>query len=153
MKLEVLGPEGIARMDRAARAILDRTGVKVPHAEMLDRFERAGARVDREALVTNEKPFALSFFPSGAGARPMPGPVLSDEVIQCSAVKQAEDGEALVMRLYEPTGRPRATVISLPFISLKARFRLKGFEVKTLKLGPKGRRFIEVGLLEGAALL
>ena len=51
MKLEVLGPEGVARMDRAARAILDRTGVKVPHAEMLDRFERAGARVDRAAEI------------------------------------------------------------------------------------------------------
>jgi alpha-mannosidase len=138
----------------------DRYLPRIDQGERLFRFWFNGgplaerlARVDREALVKNEKPFALSFFPSGAGARPMPGPVLSDEVIQCSAVKQSEDGDGLVMRLYEPTGRRRSTVLSLPFLSLKARVRLSGFEVKTLKVGPKGRRLIEVGLMEGAAPL
>ena len=46
MKLEVLGAEGVARIDTAAKAILSRTGVLVPHGEMCLLFEKAGASVD-----------------------------------------------------------------------------------------------------------
>ena len=46
MKLEVLGSEGVARIDAAAKAILSRTGVLVPHEEMCRLFARAGASVD-----------------------------------------------------------------------------------------------------------
>ncbi|MBA7578831.1 Glycine betaine methyltransferase [subsurface metagenome] len=47
MKLEVLGFEGISRIDKAARSILERTGVEIPHEEMLSLFMKAGASVDR----------------------------------------------------------------------------------------------------------
>ncbi len=47
MKLSVLGPEGVGRVDEAARRILSRTGVIVPHEKMLDMFDEAGAVVDR----------------------------------------------------------------------------------------------------------
>ncbi len=46
MKLEVLGNEGIARIDKAAHRILEVTGVEIPHEGMCDMFSRAGARVD-----------------------------------------------------------------------------------------------------------
>jgi len=47
MALTVLGFEGVERIDRAARTILERTGVLVPHEEMLDLFADAGAETDR----------------------------------------------------------------------------------------------------------
>jgi len=47
MNLRVLGDEGVARIDQAARHILERTGVLVPHDEMVAMFDRAGGSVDR----------------------------------------------------------------------------------------------------------
>jgi trimethylamine--corrinoid protein Co-methyltransferase len=47
MNLSVLGPDGVSKIDAAARHILERTGVDVPHDEVLGLFERAGAKVDR----------------------------------------------------------------------------------------------------------
>ena len=49
MKIAVLGSEGVSRIDGAARRILERTGVEVPHEEMLALFAKAGARVDAAA--------------------------------------------------------------------------------------------------------
>jgi len=46
MKIEVLGDEGVARIDDAARKILQRTGVLVPHEEMLRRLAAADAEVN-----------------------------------------------------------------------------------------------------------
>jgi trimethylamine--corrinoid protein Co-methyltransferase len=46
VKLEVLGNEGVRKVDQAARQILERTGVLVPHERMLSLFEKAGAKVD-----------------------------------------------------------------------------------------------------------
>ncbi|MFC1462561.1 trimethylamine methyltransferase family protein [Verrucomicrobiota bacterium] len=47
MKTSVLSAEQVARIHDASLAILERTGVTVPHDDMLNRFEDAGATVDR----------------------------------------------------------------------------------------------------------
>lgn len=47
MRLEVLNAEDIARIDQAARRILECTGVLVPHKEMIKFFAEVGAKVDR----------------------------------------------------------------------------------------------------------
>ena len=47
MNLTVLGKNGVSRIDEAARTILLRTGVEIPHREMLGLFADAGAKVDR----------------------------------------------------------------------------------------------------------
>ncbi len=46
MEITVLSPSDIERIDRASMNILGRTGVEVPHEEMRNRFEKAGAKVD-----------------------------------------------------------------------------------------------------------
>lgn len=46
MKLEILGRPGCKTIDKAAKQILERTGVLVPHAEMCKLFKKAGAKVD-----------------------------------------------------------------------------------------------------------
>ena len=50
MKLDILGAEGIIRIDRAARHILENTGVEVPHQKMLTLFEHAGAGVTGDSM-------------------------------------------------------------------------------------------------------
>jgi trimethylamine---corrinoid protein Co-methyltransferase len=44
--LTVLGDEGVRTIDAAARSILGRTGVEIPHEDALALFRRAGAAVD-----------------------------------------------------------------------------------------------------------
>ena len=108
--------------------------------------------IDREALAKNEKPVALSFFPCGKGKKPKPLAVLSDKVVQITTIKRAEKNNGLIIRLYEPTGKKRTTVLSLPFINKKIKVNLGGFEIKTLKINPKTGAYSEVDLLEKAVL-
>jgi alpha-mannosidase len=91
---------------------------------------------------------ALSFFPNGGGKLPGPSVTLSDAVVQVTAVKQAEDGEGLIVRLFEPTGQPRETTVSLPFAGLSKAVSLKGFEVRTLKASLQRGTWDEVNLVE-----
>jgi alpha-mannosidase len=104
--------------------------------------------VDREALAHNEKPFAVSFNPSGAGRKPKTGVTLSDAVVQVTAVKPAHKGSDLVVRLFEPTGRARETVLTVPFLGVKRKISLAGFEIKTLRINPRTRKVVETDLLE-----
>jgi len=106
------------------------------------------ARVDREALVKNEKPYVLAFYPSGKGKRPKPLAILSDDVVQVTAIKRAEKNNDLIIRLFEPTGRSRKTVLSLPFIRKRIPIVLGGFEIKTLRINLRTARVVEADLLE-----
>ncbi|MDD5707652.1 MAG: glycoside hydrolase family 38 C-terminal domain-containing protein [Kiritimatiellae bacterium] len=106
------------------------------------------AAVDREALVHNETPMALPFYPSGAGRLTAPLAQLADEIVQVSAIKRAERGRALIVRLYEPTGRARTTMLRLPGLKTSRKVALRGFEVKTLRFDLTTRRWTEVGLTE-----
>jgi len=104
--------------------------------------------VDREALVKNEKLYALSFFPHGGESQPRPGLLLDDDVVQVTAFKQAEDGRGYIIRLFEPTGLARATTISVPSIGISAPIALKGFEIKTLRLDSDAATLTETSLME-----
>lgn len=104
--------------------------------------------IDREALVCNEVPMALSFFPSGGGKMPKQGPVLSDNVVQMAALKEADSGDGLIVRLFNPTERPRATTLAFPAIGLRPqKLRLGKFEIKTLRLSRAGA-LTETDLME-----
>lgn len=133
----------------------DRFTVRIDQGERQFRFWiNAGSaserleHIDREALVRNEKPFAMSFFPSGAGERPMPFVEIEDDVVLVSAVKPAEEGNGIVVRLYEPTGTPRKTVLKMPFCGLRHEVSLGAFEIKTLLVDPKEKTAVETDLLE-----
>ena len=105
-------------------------------------------KIDREALVKNEKPFALSFFPCGFGKKPKPLAVLSDKVVQIATIKRAENNNDIIVRLFEPTGRKRKTVLTLPVIGKKVSVKLAGFEIKTLRINSQSGKYTEVDLLE-----
>jgi len=104
--------------------------------------------IDREALAKNEKPPALSFYPSGQGKPSKPFAVLSDDVVQIAAIKKAQKGDDYIVRLFEPTGKARATVLSLPQLKKKIKLSLGGFEIKTLRINPKNGKYLETDLLE-----
>ncbi|GGA42957.1 glycoside hydrolase family 38 C-terminal domain-containing protein [Paenibacillus physcomitrellae] len=107
------------------------------------------ARVDREALAHGERPYALSFFPSGEGQQPGSFIRLQDEVVQLSAFKKAEQGESYILRLFEPTGEARKTTLEIPSHGISAEIQLEGFEIKTLAFDPAKHELREAELCEG----
>jgi len=106
------------------------------------------SHIDREALVFNEAPMAVSFFPSGLDEPTAELVRLDDDVVQMTAVKKSQLGDDLVIRLFEPTGTDRNTTISIPSIGLDKEVALTGFEVKTLKINLVNGEIIETNLLE-----
>ncbi|MEI7832372.1 MAG: glycoside hydrolase family 38 C-terminal domain-containing protein, partial [bacterium] len=135
----------------------DRYTPRIDQGERLFRFWIKGsatterlAAIDREALAHNEKPVALSFFPHGGGTIPAPFAILSDDVVQLSTFKQAEDGHGYIFRLFEPTGSARDTVLEIPALGLNFPVKLGAFEIKSLRLDGETGAISEVDLLERA---
>lgn len=135
----------------------DRYTPRIDQGERLFRFWFDGGdakermdMIDREALVRNEKPYVISFFPAGIGTEPKPFAVLSDDVAQMAAAKRAEDGNGLIVRLFEPTGQERTVTLSLPFCGMKEEVTLSPFEIKTLRIDPEKKTVVETDLLERA---
>jgi len=104
--------------------------------------------VDREALAKNERPFVLTFFPAGRGKKPRPFVELSGEAVEITALKKAEDGKSLIIRLFEPTGKKRTALLSLPWAGARKKINLSAFEIKTLSFNPRTGIFRELDLLE-----
>lgn len=105
-------------------------------------------KVGREALVHNERPYVLAFCPSGGTKRARPGIALAGEAVEVTAFKKSEDGRDVIVRLFEPTGRPRRAVLRLPALGARTTVRLKGFEIKTLRYVRRKKAFIGTDLLE-----
>jgi alpha-mannosidase len=105
--------------------------------------------IDREALVRNEKPFALSFFPGGEGGPRADGPILSDSVVVLTALKKAEKSDAFVLRLQEPTGVKRRTRLRFERYGIDETVTLGPFEIKTFLLGPGIEGLQETDIIEG----
>jgi alpha-mannosidase len=106
------------------------------------------AAVDREATVKHEPPMALVAFPPGDGAPALPGVTLSDDVVQMPALKLAEDGRALIIRLFEPTGVARSTTVAVPALRVTSRVDLGPFDVRTLRVDLEQATIDDVDLLE-----
>jgi alpha-mannosidase len=107
--------------------------------------------VDREALVHGEKPFVLCFFPAGsAHAKVMlPAVELGDPAVQLSSFGPLPGRRRglYLIRLYEPTGRPRSTEIRLPGLRIRRALDFGAFELKTLLLSTRRRSLRETSLL------
>lgn len=157
LRLTLLRSPGYAAHPILDRPILpeDRYSPRQDQGERIFHFWLQGgeleerlARVDREALAHNEKPVALSFFPSGKGQSLQPLVRLNDPIVQVTAIKKAEDREALIIRLFEPRGQARAITLELPFAGARTEISLKGFEVRTLRYDLSSGQFEEVNLVE-----
>jgi alpha-mannosidase len=104
--------------------------------------------IDREAAVRTEGLMALCAFPSGGGPTPASGVTLDDEVVRLSALKLSEDGNALVLRLFEPTGARRHTRVRVPALHLDFPVTLRPFELRTLLVDRATHEVRDADLLE-----
>ncbi|MDD5134743.1 MAG: glycoside hydrolase family 38 C-terminal domain-containing protein, partial [Phycisphaerae bacterium] len=127
---------------------------RIDQGERLFRFWINGGRVgkrlekiENEALTKNEKPFALSFFPSGRGSKPKPFAVLNKAVIEISAVKKAENNTDWIIRLFNSSSKKQSAQLKLPVLDAKIKLDFGRFEIKTLRANSKGK-IVEVNLME-----
>ena len=109
---------------------LDRFTPRIDQGERLYHFWfnagtlKAGKdAVDREVLVKNEKPVALSFFPPGSGEKPAEFCRISGKSVQLvSSVKAGKAGH-LTVRLFEPGGIKTEVVLEFPFAGFKQKLK------------------------------
>jgi alpha-mannosidase len=100
--------------------------------------ENRRAVIDREALAHHEKPYALSFFPSGLGERPKPLAELTDPVVQLVAFKKAEEGDDYIVRLFNPTDAPQETTLKIPVLGVEQELTFGPYEIKTYRIDKAG---------------
>lgn len=82
--------------------------------------------LDREAEIFNQPPYALSFFPSGAGEKKETVVGISNNDIILSAYKKTEGG--IIARLFNSTDKPQSTSFTIGKSSYNIDFT--PFEVK-----------------------
>jgi alpha-mannosidase len=133
----------------------DRFEPRIDQGERIFRFWVNGgeaqdrlSRVDREALIKNESPVALSWFPPGKGEKILPSVSVSGDAVQVTSVKMAEESNWLILRLFEPTGEKRKTGVSIPSLNLSFEVKLQGFEIKTMAVDLDSKEIFEVDLME-----
>jgi alpha-mannosidase len=90
----------------------------------------------------------LNYFPGGKGDLPPALVTLSDETVQVAAFKKAEDDNDYILRLFNPTGEPRSTEVTLPMLGMKKEITLSKYEIKTFKMNRMMKTSMEVDLLE-----
>ncbi len=107
------------------------------------------ARIERESFLRNESPVVLSFQPDGLGRPLKSGLSVSDRSIVVTAVKRAETKDAVVIRLFEPTGRRRKVRLSERGWGLQEQITMRPFEIKTMVWDRKKKKLSETDLMEG----
>lgn len=135
----------------------DRLTPRIDQGERLFRFWINGGdvtasltTVDREAMVCNEKPMALSFFPAGTGKR-RSGAFMEaiGGAVQLSALKRAENCKhAFIVRLFEPTGKKRRIILKIPSLGICRNISFGRFEIKTLLVNTRTKKIVQTNLME-----
>jgi len=106
--------------------------------------------ISREAETKHQKPFILSFFPSGDGEEPEQLYSIDNPVLTVSALKLSEDSSSYILRLFEPTGSAQDAVLTFPALGMDYKLSMQPFEIKTLKIDPVSKTVTETNLLERA---
>jgi alpha-mannosidase len=111
--------------------------------------EERFAKIEREAMARNEQPMALTFFPSGQGELNADAFIeLSESSILVTAIKRAEESDTVIIRLFEPSGKPERCEVRLPMYGIEQTLDFGAFEIKTLRLDATTRTLKEVSLIE-----
>ena len=102
--------------------------------------------MDREALVKNEKPSALSFFPRGSGNKPSEFCRITGGSVQLVSAKKADKDGTLIARLFEPAGIKTETVLEFPFAGFSIKLKFNPLEFRTFSFDTAKRKLREIGI-------
>jgi alpha-mannosidase len=99
--------------------------------------------IDRESLVNNEKPFALSFFPPGSRKIPSEFCRIGGNSVQLVSAKPAEKDGILLLRFFEPAGIKTEAIIEFPFSKFRKKIMFTPHEFKTFSFDTRRNKLIE----------
>jgi alpha-mannosidase len=105
-------------------------------------------RVEQECRLLNVPPPALCCFPGGRGEIPLPAVTVSNPAIRLAAMKLAEAGKRIIIRLFETTGYPARAEVLLPGCGAETSLVFRPFEIKTLAVDTDLLSVDEVNLIE-----
>lgn len=115
-------------------------------------FEFYGDRdirlADYHAAVFNEKPFAVSFFPSGNGEKCGNFITIDNKSVTMSAFKKAYDDNGYIVRLYNSSDRAETAKIAITPFDMKQEVTFGKYEVKTFRIDTDRKYFTETDFLE-----
>lgn len=106
------------------------------------------ARIEQEALIQNEKPYALSFFPSGLRHAPEALVRLDNPTIQLGALKYAEESDDIILRFYNPLDSSQQTTAIFQRHGFAEEINCAPFEIKSYCLDQKEMSLKLVDLME-----
>ena len=82
-------------------------------------------------------PMVLSFYPTGIGTLPTtPIQLDGSETVQITAVKHAEVGDDVIIRLFNPTEHAESATLS--FRGMEKKVEFAPFEIKTFRCNDSG---------------
>ena len=123
---------------------LDRHSEHMEQGERLYAFRLIAGKVSdvdaaRAALAYNEMPTVLNFFPSGEDAMsPSPAEIplvmLSDSPVVMTALKRTEDGQDVLIRLFNPTAADAVCKVSSPALCLYETLSFGKYEIRTFRV-------------------
>ena len=157
IRLSLLRAPAYSGLRNGDRPIIpqDRFSPRIDQGEHVFRVTLVGGtaqkvldRIDALAALHHEAPMAVPCFPPGEGDRARPFLTVSDPRVTVGAVKRAEQGPDLVVRLFEPTGEARKFTLSFPGMGWRFRLDLRPFEIRTLLVNPRTGRLREADLIE-----
>ncbi len=106
--------------------------------------------VDLESLLLNSGSMSLCCYPEKNGKSPGICVVVSDRSVRLGALKLSDDGNSMVIRLFETTGTPRQVTVTVSELNQTFRLEFIGHEIKTLSVAlnrNKVGNFIELPTL------
>lgn len=130
----------LPRMDQGERQY----GFRINVGNVKERLQK----IDAEALVFAEKPYALSFFPSGLGTCPQQLIFISNPEVVMNAFKPSEDGKAYIFRLFNPCEASQTAKVELPVFGKSLEVLLTPYEIKTFRFDTENNRVHETDLTE-----
>lgn len=105
--------------------------------------------INRESKIINQKPYPLSFYPSGGPVKVLAHLAVSNPIVELSAFKKAEKSDDLIIRLFNPIDEILTTDISISPISKRVKtLTINPFEIVTLSYNRDSDAYAMVDLIE-----
>lgn len=106
------------------------------------------ANVERDAMIFNEKPMALSFFPTGVGEKPETLINVLSGNVEVSATKMSDDKKSIVLRVFNPNASSVDATLEFPVFKKQFSASFVGMEFKTIMIDTESGSIYEADLME-----
>ena len=90
--------------------------------------------IESESQIAHQPPYALNYFPTGNGEKCKQFMTISDSAVVLSAVKRAENGDGLILRLYNSKQKNVSAKLDLIWCGIQKDVEFLPYQFKTFLL-------------------